>query len=29
MDNDAARLIELLVAMLARREQWRAIADAR
>lgn len=26
MDNDAARLIELLVAMLAKREQWRAIA---
>jgi ATP-dependent exoDNAse (exonuclease V) beta subunit len=26
MDNDAERLIELLVAMLARREQWRAIA---
>ena len=26
MDNDAARLIELLAAMLARREQWRAIA---
>ncbi len=25
MDNDAARLIELLVAMLARREQWRAL----
>ena len=25
MDNDAARLIELLVAMLAKREQWRAI----
>ncbi|NJD36066.1 MAG: DNA helicase [Betaproteobacteria bacterium] len=27
MDNDAARLIDLLVAMLARREQWRAIAS--
>ncbi|MBI5107124.1 MAG: UvrD-helicase domain-containing protein [Rhodocyclales bacterium] len=26
MDNDAERLIGLLVAMLARREQWRAIA---
>jgi hypothetical protein len=27
MDNDAARLIDLLAAMLARREQWRPIAD--
>jgi ATP-dependent exoDNAse (exonuclease V) beta subunit len=27
MDNDAARLIELLVAMLTRREQWRAIVS--
>ena len=26
MDNDAARLIELLVAMLAKREQWRTVA---
>jgi ATP-dependent exoDNAse (exonuclease V) beta subunit len=28
MDNDAARLIELLVAMLARREQWRALLQS-
>ena len=27
MDNDAARLIELLAAMLAKREQWRAISS--
>ncbi len=29
MDNDAARLIELLVAMLARREQWRPLLQTR
>ena len=29
MDNDAARLIELLVAMLAKREQWRALLQSR
>ncbi len=28
MDNDAARLIELLVAMLAKREQWRALLQS-
>ena len=28
MDNDAARLIELLVAMLARREQWRPLLQS-
>ncbi|MBI5900221.1 MAG: UvrD-helicase domain-containing protein [Rhodocyclales bacterium] len=27
MDNDAARLIDLLAAMLARREQWRPLAE--